>query len=103
MYKRSNRGEWVFLAFLDKIIDKEETISTVNCQVVLGLQESEVVIYSGSENGKLYEWTFNWKENIIIKEDVHIVGGKEDVIHKLMCINGSVYYLVNSERIGRIT
>lgn len=103
VYKRSNRGEWVFLAFLDKIIDKEETISTVNCQVVLGLQESEVVIYSGSENGKLYEWTFNWKENIIIKEDVHIVGGKEDVIHKLMCINGSVYYLVNSERIGRIT
>ncbi|CDO92281.1 unnamed protein product [Kluyveromyces dobzhanskii CBS 2104] len=102
VYKRTNRGEWIFLTFLEKPVDEKETVLTVNCQIVPGSQESEVVIYSGSENGKLYEWTLNWKEIIVIDKKTHTVGGEGDVISNLMCVNDFIYYLVNSERIGRI-
>lgn len=100
IYKRTTSGNWVFLRFLNRIIHKDESISTVNCQIVPGSSESEVLIYSGSENGELYYWKFDWKQNAVTAEEVLKVAKDGNVIHHILCIRDSVYYLVNSERIG---
>ena len=102
IYKRTTRGEWILLQYLNRISEKFETIRSVNCQIITKQRSDRITIFCGSEVGKIFEWTLDWKTNILVDRNCHVVGKDTDVVHKLQCINDSVYFLINSKFIGCI-
>lgn len=70
LYKRSVRGEWSLVNILRKYPSSDETSPFLNCCIKIRQELNQLQIFSGSEDGKLYIWKYNYEEDTIVDSKI---------------------------------
>lgn len=113
LYKRSNRGQWDKLNTFKRDIKTPEVIFPLDCYVFLRQHSNELIILSGSESGKLYRWSYNYRDEYVSDSEIYEVNNLDidseelsmvSIIHSLSVLaDEKVYFLSeNNTSIGYI-
>lgn len=95
LYKRSNRGHWDMVKLLPRDFDQEEKASCVDCMIQLNpASPNQLSIFSGSENGKLYQWDYNFRDDLILNSKAFDTGDL-GVVHALDMVGFKKLFFLN--------
>lgn len=98
LYKKGVRGQWELIHEFEKDLeDSIETSSSVDCIIERSGNSDDLHLFSGSENGKLYYWTFNHKEKSIKDRKVLRIANNGLVHNLSMPSLGRINLLANND------
>ncbi|CCC66754.1 hypothetical protein NCAS_0A01960 [Naumovozyma castellii] len=81
LYRRTNRGEWDKLRVFKRYTHSEKS-PQVNCRLQLLPTSNELQIFSGSEDGKLFQWRYDYINDTVISKIVSI-NNQATTVHSL--------------------
>ncbi|SMN22486.1 similar to Kazachstania africana KAFR_0F03770 hypothetical protein [Maudiozyma saulgeensis] len=99
IYHRTIREQWETLQLLPRDLNQgeEEFTPLIDCVIVKGSNKDELMLLCGSEHGKLYIWTYNYRIKELTSTKIHRVS-KAGLVHNIILTNDSkITCLTNDE------
>ncbi|QLG70895.1 hypothetical protein HG535_0A08410 [Zygotorulaspora mrakii] len=99
LYKRSNRGNWDLVKVLRRETGGLEKTSLVDCLIQLDSSHpNRFFVFSGSENGKLYRWEYDYKDDSIVDSNTYDTENT-GLIHSISVVGSKkVFFLSNDNK-----
>lgn len=99
LFKKNIMGQWDLVEIFTRDLSVEEKSPLVDCHIYCS-GRTKLTIVSGSENGKLYSWEYDYLDEVIVDTHVLEVGASYDVVHCLQSREDKIYYMLNKDTIG---
>ncbi|AQZ13058.1 hypothetical protein BZL39_E03970 [Zygosaccharomyces parabailii] len=94
LYKRSNRGHWELVQKLQRTIATKEFSPLVDCFIMLLRTRHTLRVVSGSEDGKLYLWDYDYFDDTIVCSKVLNVA--DGIVHSISHVGNKLFFLNGS-------
>ncbi|CDH12741.1 uncharacterized protein ZBAI_04527 [Zygosaccharomyces bailii ISA1307] len=94
LYKRSTRGHWELVQKLQRTITKKESSPLVDCFIMLLQRRHTLRVISGSEDGKLYLWDYDYFDDTIVCSKMLNVA--QDIVHSISLVGDKLLFLNRS-------